>query len=276
MPEERFVEALAFAHQAIQPIIKAIKDLVAVAGKPKAKFELVGATPEARAIIERVAGPKISDAIFGKEKAVRSANIKALKEEAKAALVAELGEGKFADADLNVVFEDLQYKAYRKTVLERGVRADGRDAKTLRPISCEVGVLPRVHGSALFERGDTQGLVITTLGPTKEAQDMDGLTGGATSKSLHPPLQLPAVLRRRDRPLHRPRPPRDRPRRPRRALARARPARPRTPSPTRSASSPRSWPPTARPRWPRSAAAASRSWTPACRSSPRSPASPAA
>jgi polyribonucleotide nucleotidyltransferase len=64
------------------------------------------------------------------------------------------------------------------------VRADGRDAKSLRPISSEVGVLPRVHGSAIFARGDTQALVITTLGPTKEAQDMDGLTGGSTSKSF--------------------------------------------------------------------------------------------
>ncbi len=184
LPEDRFIEALEFAHKAIQPIIKAINDLVAVAGKPKAKFSLVGATPEARAIIERVAGSRIPDAIFGKEKAVRSANMKAIKDETKAALIAELGEGKFTDVDLNVVFEDLQYKAYRKTVLERGVRSDGRDAKSLRPISCEVGVLPMVHGSAIFERGDTQGLVITTLGPTKEAQDMDGLTGGATSKSF--------------------------------------------------------------------------------------------
>ncbi|HTZ21773.1 MAG TPA: polyribonucleotide nucleotidyltransferase [Opitutaceae bacterium] len=185
LTEERFVEALEFAHQAIQPIIAAINQLVALAGKPKAKFDLVGATPEARAIIERVVpAERISAAIFGFEKTVRSNNVKALKEEAKAALLAELGEGKFTDVDLNVVFEDLQYKAYRKTVLERGVRADGRDAKTLRPISCEVGVLPRVHGSALFQRGDTQGLVITTLGPTKEAQEMDGLTGGATSKSF--------------------------------------------------------------------------------------------
>src|SRR5580658_9079095 len=184
LPEERFVEALEFAHRAIQPVIRAIKELVVAAGKPKASFPLVGATPQARAIIERVAGPRIPDAIFGKEKNVRSANMKAIKEETKAALIAELGEGKFTDVDLNVVFEDLQYKAYRKTVLERGVRSDGRDAKTLRPISCDVGVLPMVHGSALFERGDTQGLVITTLGPTKEAQDMDGLTGGATSKSF--------------------------------------------------------------------------------------------
>ena len=110
--------------------------------------------------------------------------MKAIKEEAKAALAAELGAEKFTDVDLNVVFEELQYKVYRKTVLERGVRSDGRDAKSLRPISCDVGVLPMVHGSAIFERGDTQGLVVTTLGPTKEAQDMDGLTGGATSKSF--------------------------------------------------------------------------------------------
>lgn len=184
LSEEKFIEALEFAHKAIQPIIAGIKQLVAVAGKPKAKIDLVVAKPEARAIIERVIADKISDAIFGKEKQERSANVKALKAEAAAALTAELGAGNFADHDIGIVFEDLQYKAYRKTVLERGVRADGRDAKALRPISCEVGVLPRVHGSGLFQRGDTQGLVITTLGPTKEAQDLDGLTGGATSKSF--------------------------------------------------------------------------------------------
>ena len=64
------------------------------------------------------------------------------------------------------------------------MRADGRDATTIRPINCEVGVMPRVHGSALFERGDTQALVFTTLGPTKDAQELDGLTGGAKSKSF--------------------------------------------------------------------------------------------
>ena len=184
LPEARFIEALEFAHQAIQPVIKAIKELVVVAGKPKAVFPLVTASPESRAIIERVAGPKMSDAIFGKEKQVRQANVDALKAEAKAALLAELGEGKFADHDINIVFEDLQYKAYRHSVLEKGVRADQRDATSIRPISCEVGVLPRVHGSGLFQRGDTQGLVITTLGPTKEAQELDALTGGAKSKSF--------------------------------------------------------------------------------------------
>jgi polyribonucleotide nucleotidyltransferase len=183
--EEKFVEALEFGQKAIQPIITAIKELVAVAGKPKATFKLVGATPEARAIIERVVpAERVSAAIFGFEKNVRSTNVKVLKEEAKAALLAELGEGKFTDVDLNVVFEDLQYKAYRSTVLAKGVRSDHRDAKTLRPLSSQVGVLPRVHGSAMFQRGDTQNIAIVTLGPTKEAQDMDGLTGGATSKSF--------------------------------------------------------------------------------------------
>src|SRR5690606_37309194 len=125
MSEERFIEALAFGQQAIQPIINAIKELVTLCGKPKAEFPLVKATPEARAIIERVATQeRVSAAIFGFEKAVRSANIKALKEEAKAALVAELGEDKFTEADLNIVFEDLQYKAYRQTEIERGIRVD--------------------------------------------------------------------------------------------------------------------------------------------------------
>jgi len=275
LPEDRFIEALEFAHKAIQPIIKAIKELVSIAGKPKATFPIVGASPEARAIIERIAGPKIPDAIFGKEKAARGANVKAIKEEAKAALVAELGEGKFSDVDLNVVFEDLQYKAYRKTVLERGVRADGRDAKTLRQIGCEAGVLPMVHGSALFERGDTQALVITTLGPTKEAQDMDGLTGGATSKSfmLHynfPPFSVGETGRfgspgRREighgalaeRSLVPILPPED-----------AFPYSIRVVSEIMASNGSTSMA--------RSAAAASRSWTPASRSSHRSQASPAA
>ncbi len=184
LPEDEFVKALEFAQGSIQPIIKAIKDLVAQCGKTKVSPTLVIAKPEAVAIIKRVAGDKVQPAIFGKEKAERTANIKKLKEEAKAALVAELGEKGFTDADVSIVFEELQAHAYRATVLAQGKRADGRDATTLRPISCEVGVLPRVHGSAIFKRGDTQGLVITTLAPSGDAQDLDGLTGGAKTKSF--------------------------------------------------------------------------------------------
>ncbi|MBM3855701.1 MAG: polyribonucleotide nucleotidyltransferase, partial [Verrucomicrobia bacterium] len=201
LPEEEFIQALEFGHGAIQPIIAAIEELQKLAGKPKAAFPIVGASPEARVIIERVVPTeRLIAAIFGKEKAARAAAVKALKDEATAALTAELGADKFTDVDLSVVFEDLQYKAYRKNVLEKGVRADGRGQKDLRPLGASVGVLPRVHGSATFQRGDTQNIAITTLGPTKEAQEMDGLTGGATSKSfiLHynfPPFSVGAIGR---------------------------------------------------------------------------------
>ncbi len=190
-PEERFIEALEFAHKSIQPIITAIKELVSIAGKPKREFKLVTPKPEAAAIINRVAAGKMKEAIFGKEKQIRSANVAILKEEARAALLAELGEGNFAETDLSIVFEELQSKAYRSSVLDGGKRADGRGAKDIRAISSEVGVLPRVHGSALFQRGDTQGLVITTLGPTADAQSMDGLTGGAKSKSFFLHYNMP-------------------------------------------------------------------------------------
>ena len=184
LPEEEFVKALEFAQNAIQPIIKAIKELVAACGKAKVSPKLVTAKPEAAAIIKRLFADKVKPAIFGKEKQERSANIKKLMEEATAALTAELGEGKFESHDVSIVFEELQYNAYRSTVLAEGKRADGRDALSLRPISSEVGVLPRVHGSAVFKRGDTQGLVIATLAPAGDAQDLDGLTGGAKTKSF--------------------------------------------------------------------------------------------
>jgi len=100
-----------------------------------------------------------------------------LKEEAKVALTAKLGEGKFTDVDLNVVFEDLQYKAYRKTVLERGQRLDGRRFDEIRPIWIEIGVLPRVHGSAVFTRGETQALVSATLGTEDDAQKIEKVDG---------------------------------------------------------------------------------------------------
>jgi len=184
IPEDRFIEALEFGQASIQPIITAIEELKEKAGKEKKEFDLVQASDEARAIIEEVAGDRVGPAIFGFDRPVRNANLQVIKDEAREAVDAKLGEGTCTDVDLAIVFEDLQEKAYRETVLNNGARADGRKSEDLRQIDCEVSVLPRVHGSALFQRGDTQGLVLTTLGPTKEAQTMDGLTGGATSKSF--------------------------------------------------------------------------------------------
>jgi polyribonucleotide nucleotidyltransferase len=86
--------------------------------------------------------------------------------------------------DVARAFDEIQEKLYRQNILETGKRVDGRGAKDLRTISCETGVLPRVHGSAVFNRGETQALVISTLGTSRDTQDIDGLTGGATSKSF--------------------------------------------------------------------------------------------
>lgn len=184
IPEDRFIEALEFGQTSIQPIITTIEELREKAGKDKKEFDLVKASDEARAIIEKVAGDRVGPAIFGFDRPTRNENLQVIKDEAREAVDAELGEGTCTDVDIALVFEDLQETAYRSTVLEKGSRADGRGPKDLRQIDCEVSSLPRVHGSALFQRGETQGLVITTLGPTKEAQSMDGLTGGATSKSF--------------------------------------------------------------------------------------------
>ncbi len=85
---------------------------------------------------------------------------------------------------LMLAFEVLQEEIYRSNILEHGKRADGRSPTDLRPIECQVGLFPRVHGSALFQRGETQGIVFTTLGSRSDSQDMDGLTGGPKEKSF--------------------------------------------------------------------------------------------
>ena len=146
-----------------------------------------------------------------------------------------------------------QAKVVRWNILDTGMRIDGRDLKTVRPIVAEVGVLPRTHGSALFTRGETQALVVATLGTGDDEQYIDALEG-TYKETLPAALQLPALLGRRDRPHGFARPPRNRPRQAR--LARHPPdaAAARTSSPTPSASSRRSPSRTARPRWPPSAA----------------------
>jgi len=104
-------------------------------------------------------------------------------EKAKAACKAELGDV-FDARQIKMAFEKLQEKVYRNAIIQTGERADGRTPKDLRPISCEVDVLPRVHGSSLFQRGETQGLVLATLGTSKDAQEVDAITGGPSKRSF--------------------------------------------------------------------------------------------
>ncbi|MEY4086217.1 MAG: hypothetical protein RLZZ405_405, partial [Verrucomicrobiota bacterium] len=185
LPEADFIAALEYAQKAIQPIIAAQRKLAAMYSKTKRVFPLVVCEPKALAICERVAaeGDQLKKAIFLASKKERGDAVKAVIEKAKAACKAELGDV-FDARQIKMAFEKLQEKVYRNAIIQTGERADGRTPKDLRPISCEVDVLPRVHGSSLFQRGETQGLVLATLGTSKDAQEVDAITGGPSKRSF--------------------------------------------------------------------------------------------
>ena len=183
IPEDRFVEALEFAHEAIQDIIEAQKKLAELCGKAKKEFDLVKAPDDVLAICREITGNRMEEAIFAASKQERQVAVDAVKEDATAACQEKFGDD-FDEDHVKMAFEVIQEEVYRENILEKGKRADGRGPADLREITCETGVLPRVHGSAIFTRGETQSLVLSTLGTSRDVQDLDGLTGGPTAKSF--------------------------------------------------------------------------------------------
>jgi polyribonucleotide nucleotidyltransferase len=180
--ESDFLAALEFGHQAIQPLIAAQKELAEKAGKPKRSITLLKAPEE---ILERarvLAGDRVVPALLTPGKLAREAAVNALFEEVEQKLVEEFGAEKVTDFVKNEVRYHIQHAAIRGLVLNEGKRMDGRAMDAIRPISCEVGLLPRAHGSALFTRGETQAMVLATLGTGEDAQEFDAYTGGATEK----------------------------------------------------------------------------------------------
>lgn len=184
IPEERFCEALEFGQQQIQPIIDAQRELAAMVGKPKKEFTLTLVDPQIFEICSRFNG-RLSDAVFQAGKLERESAVSALKEEAVELVISELGEDEDYLFQVNMAFDELQEKLYRDNILDFSRRVDGRGLTDIRPIECEVGVLPVVHGSALFQRGETQALVSLTLGCSKDSQEIDAITGGISSKSFY-------------------------------------------------------------------------------------------
>ncbi|MDR2779000.1 MAG: polyribonucleotide nucleotidyltransferase [Puniceicoccales bacterium] len=182
--EERFIEALEFGQQQIQPIIAAQKKLAAMVGKQKKQFDLIF-PKEAIVKICTTFADKLSNAVFQDGKIERESAVMAIKEEAKTAIVEELGETEFCEISFNMAFEELQEKLYRNNILDNGRRVGGRGLTELRPIECATDVLPIVHGSSLFQRGETQALVSLTLGCSDGSQEIDAITGGVQSKSFY-------------------------------------------------------------------------------------------
>ncbi|HVR20537.1 MAG TPA: polyribonucleotide nucleotidyltransferase, partial [Polyangiaceae bacterium] len=184
--ESDLIDALMFAHREAQKIIELIERMRAAIGRPKRAFT----TPKLdEGIAKRVA--ELCDADFKvacviKEKQARYDRYSEIKKAVVAKLTEELGADKYPAVEKLVKGEIEERKSVvvRNMVLDEGKRIDGRDTKTIRPISCEVGVLPRVHGSALFQRGETQAIVTTTLGTASDEQKIDALAGESWKRFL--------------------------------------------------------------------------------------------
>ena len=190
MPEDRMLQALDEAHRHIRTICVMQDELVRKAGKPKKEYVLADYSGLrdrlTRGYLAELRGAK---AIAGKQE--RGQAVKALRERAKAeiapsepAATAKAGDaGGFSDADFAHVWHALEEQAVRENILD-GKRPDGRDYTSLRPIHCDVDLLPRVHGSALFQRGETQALITITLGTGKDEQRVDGLVDEYSKKFM--------------------------------------------------------------------------------------------
>jgi polyribonucleotide nucleotidyltransferase len=177
--EEVMLGAVMFGHEQMQVAIKAINELTAEAGKPKWTWAAPEPNTELKTAVSAFAEKNLAAAYTLTEKQQRYAKIK----EVKAATIEALTKTdagaapKFTADQVGGEFFNLEYQLVRERILEGHPRIDGRDTKTVRAISIRTGVLARTHGSALFTRGETQAMVVTTLGTGRDAQIIDGLTG---------------------------------------------------------------------------------------------------
>jgi polyribonucleotide nucleotidyltransferase len=182
--EADFNAALKFGQDCCAPLIAAQKELVAKIGKKKREITLNIASDEILAEAKKLAGDRFVPALLTPGKLAREAACKAIQDEVGAKLVEKFGAEKVTDFIVKDAFYYIQKEAVRKLILESGKRLDGRAFDVVRPISSEVGILPRAHGSALFARGETQALTLATLGTGDDVQEFDSYTGGDSEKKF--------------------------------------------------------------------------------------------
>lgn len=195
--EELMIEALLLAHQEIKKLVQMQKELVAKAGKgPKPEFKGKEQDPELVNAVTELVKDCIHDISFNGNKKVRYSGIDALREEVQNALAEKFPDSK---AQIDAIFTDIERRDIRQTILEKSVRIGGRGLDEIRKITCELDILPRAHGSALFTRGETQALVATTLGTKLDEQHIDSIQGEYDkSYMLHynfPPYSVGEVKR---------------------------------------------------------------------------------
>ncbi len=178
LSEETMLGAVVFGHHQMQAAIAAINSFAADAGKAPWDWTPPVENTELKNALQSLVGERLGDAYRITEKQVRYSTVGALRDEAIAVLSGG-DEPAFSQSDVENAFGKLEERIVRDRILAGEPRIDGRDTKTIRPINVQVGVLPRVHGSALFTRGETQALVVTTLGTESDAKITDDLATGA-------------------------------------------------------------------------------------------------
>ena len=174
LSEDQMLGAVLFAHQEMQAVIQAINELVAEAGKPRWGWEPADVNEQLMSAVEDQVKVDLGEAYRITEKATRYERVGVVRDAAIAALAVDGGPS--AD-DVKNIFKKIEKSLVRKRILSGEPRIDGRDTRTVRPIACEVDVLAKVHGSALFTRGETQAIGAVTLGSTRDSQIIDALEG---------------------------------------------------------------------------------------------------
>lgn len=182
VPEAEIAEALQVAHAGIRELTALQKEFLADLIAPTMEWTPAAPAAELRERVVELAEARIAEAINLKEKSERSQALAAVREEVAAALAEEFPEEESA---IESILGDIEKDVMRRQIIERGERADGRSPTEIRPINCEVGFLPRTHGSALFTRGQTQALAVATLGTSADEQRIDSIDAPQeTSKSF--------------------------------------------------------------------------------------------
>ena len=182
--EEDFIAALKFGHECCQPLIQAQKDLAARGGKKKRDITVSIVPDDILTEAKQLAGERMVPALLTQKKLEREVAVKTLTDEIGAKLVEKFGAEKVTENVLKEAFYYIQKETVRGLIMNDSKRLDGRGFDDIRPISSEVGLLPRAHGSSLFCRGETQALALVTLGTTEDAQEFDSYTGGETQKKF--------------------------------------------------------------------------------------------
>ena len=177
LSEDVMLGAVMFGHQQMQIAINAINALVTEAGTPASTWQAPEKNVAMIAALKEAVGHRLAEAFQVRDKLQRRDAIAAIKKDVMQALAGRAEAEGWSVTEMSKEFGELEYQTMRGSVLDTKVRIDGRKLDEVRPISCKVGVLPRVHGSALFTRGETQALVVTTLGTARDGQLMDDVAG---------------------------------------------------------------------------------------------------